>query len=366
MELTAAADGSDPSRKFITYYAFTGTTANDLPPFRDSRDQADGIPFAPNLDGRGNKQVPGLCSSCHGGAPRALNTDGPYPTYPENGDTGAHFLPLDLDNFVFDQVDPDLSRASQERKYRKTNKIVLIDHRGTAKFDEVAGIARLPAVQELIEGWYGGPGLPNTTFDGEFIPAGWLPPEAPAFVGYPGLLAGLLPDQTRKQGLQSPLIESEESAPGSIGLFFIVGPRIRRTPAMRGTGVDLDFCCDSSACIRCTQIVLDGRLTFVVALSNGVHYLCCGLRYQQVRAVRLVCHQTGTVERRYRSNPLSHGGRSAHNERATHAVTGCTDFSTGIDHILIVKKTNERFGVGDNSFRRQQFAHWHDNGTTLF
>jgi len=177
MELTSAADGSNPSRKFITYYAFTGTTANVPAQFRDSRDQSLGIPFAPDLDGRGAKQVPGLCSSCHGGAPRALNAD---VTYPENGDTGAHFLPLDLDNFVFDQVRPGRSRANQELRYRKTNKMVLIDHRGTEKFDEVAGISRLPAVQELIEGWYGGPGLPDTVFDGEFVPAGWLAPDAPA------------------------------------------------------------------------------------------------------------------------------------------------------------------------------------------
>jgi hypothetical protein len=180
MELTSAADGSNPSRKFITYYAYTGSTANVPAQFRDSRDQSLGIPFAPDLDGRGAKQVPGLCSSCHGGAGRTLNADG---TYPENGDTGAHFLPLDLDNFVFDQVRPGRSRANQERRYRKTNKIVLIDHRGTEKFDEVSGISRPPAVQELIEGWYGGPGLPNATFDGEFIPDGWLPPAAPPSAG---------------------------------------------------------------------------------------------------------------------------------------------------------------------------------------
>ena len=172
MELTSAADGSNPSRKFITYYAFTGTTANTPALFRDTRDQSPGIPFAPDLDGRGNKQVPGLCSSCHGGAPRVLNTDG---TYPENGDTGAHFLPLDLDNFEFDPDRDRRSRANQEKRYCKTNKIVLIDHRGTAEFDEVAGIARLPAVQELIEGWYGDSCVTETdfTFNGEFVPAGW-------------------------------------------------------------------------------------------------------------------------------------------------------------------------------------------------
>jgi len=180
MELTSAADGSNPSKKFITYYAFTGTTDNLPDAFKDSRDESPGISFAPDLDGRGKKQVPGLCNSCHGGAARALNADG---TYPENGDTGAHFLPLDLDNFRFDPVRARRSRANQELRYRKTNGIVLIDHRGTEKFDEVAGISRHPAVQELIEGWYGGPGLPNATFDGEFVPAGWLPPAAPHSAG---------------------------------------------------------------------------------------------------------------------------------------------------------------------------------------
>jgi Proprotein convertase P-domain len=37
-----------------------------------------------------------------------------------------------------------------------------------------------PAAVELIEGWYGGPGLPADTFNGEFVPDGWLPPMAPA------------------------------------------------------------------------------------------------------------------------------------------------------------------------------------------
>ena len=59
------------------------------------------------------------------------------------------------------------------------NEIVLITHRGTEKFDEVAEISRLPAGHEIIEGWYGGPGMPNPTFNGEFVPPGWLPPAAP-------------------------------------------------------------------------------------------------------------------------------------------------------------------------------------------
>jgi hypothetical protein len=82
---------------------------------------------------------------------------------------------------VFDQVRAGRSRVNQEKRYCKTNKIVLIDHRGTATFDEVAGIARVPAVQELIEGWYGDSCKEEAdfTFNGEFVPLGWRPPAAP-------------------------------------------------------------------------------------------------------------------------------------------------------------------------------------------
>ena len=173
MEWTSAADGSTPSDKFVVFYAYTGA---------DSRNQIDSttgatIPFQPELDGRGEKAIPGLCNSCHGGTPRKLKSDG---SYAENGDTGSLFLGLDLDNFGFDPVaGRNLSQADQEPEYKKMNEIVLITHRGTEKFDEVAGISRLPAGHEIIEGWYGGPGMPSPIFHGEFVPPGWLPPAAP-------------------------------------------------------------------------------------------------------------------------------------------------------------------------------------------
>jgi hypothetical protein len=105
-----------------------------------------------------------------------LATDG---TFPVNGNTGGLFLPLDLDNFAFDPDRPELSRAEQEAEYKRMNEIVLISRRSAKKLDEAAGIYRLAAAHELIEGWYGGPGMPNDTFDGEYVPAGWLPPLAP-------------------------------------------------------------------------------------------------------------------------------------------------------------------------------------------
>jgi len=169
MEWTSAADGSNPSKKFVVFYAYTGT---------DNRDQSPGVPFQPDLDFRGEKAIPGLCNTCHGGAPRALNGDG---TYRRSGNTKGLFLPLDLDNFDFDRDPsrPELSRAAQEAAYKEMNEIVLISRRSKNKFDEEAGISRLAAAHELIEGWYGGPDMPNPTFDGEFVPAGWLPPAAP-------------------------------------------------------------------------------------------------------------------------------------------------------------------------------------------
>ena len=172
MEWTSAVDGSNPSDQFVVFYAYTGA---------DERDQSPGIPFQPDLDGRGQKAIPGLCNSCHGGAPRNLGGDG---TYHGNGNTKSLFLPMDLDNFAFDPDPgrPELSRAAQEAEYKKMNEIVLLSRRSKVKFDEVAGINRRAAGHELIEGWYGGPGMPNGTFDGEFVPAGWLPPVAPAGV----------------------------------------------------------------------------------------------------------------------------------------------------------------------------------------
>jgi hypothetical protein len=174
MEWTSPADGSQPSRRFVTFYAYTGPGERNV-----VNSAGVHVPFAPDLDTRGTKEVPGLCNTCHGGAPRNLKANG---SYRRKGDTGALFLPLDLDNFAFDPGRRVLSRARQERAYKKLNQMALITHASIEEYDEVAGVSRLPAGHELIEGWYGGPGMPNNTFFGEFVPDGWLPPAAPAGV----------------------------------------------------------------------------------------------------------------------------------------------------------------------------------------
>ena len=97
--------------------------------------------------------------------------------------TGSLFLAMDLDNFGFgsDEVPANgPSRADQEAAYKQQNQAVLITHRGAEEFDEEAEIWRVPAGQEVIEGWYGGPEMLSDTFNSEFVPPGWLPPAAPA------------------------------------------------------------------------------------------------------------------------------------------------------------------------------------------
>jgi hypothetical protein len=90
-----------------------------------------------NLDGRGEKFVPGVCVACHGGDRYA----GSFPTDGTgSADIGAHFLPYDPANFAFATL-PGLDRRSQAAQIRQLN-FNLLDASPT------------PAVRELVKGWY--------------------------------------------------------------------------------------------------------------------------------------------------------------------------------------------------------------------
>mgnify|MGYP000264600592 CR=1 FL=1 len=139
-----------------------------------------------NFDGRGEKTVPSVCLSCHGGRPKPLNEDG---TYPDNGDVNGSFMPWDLDSFLYTkaidpkQVDPDVnsnefsaeqldlySRASQEAQLRAMNEAALATY--------VVEPDRFKETKELIHGWYGSDdveslSLPENDFDGSYVLKGW-------------------------------------------------------------------------------------------------------------------------------------------------------------------------------------------------
>ena len=125
-----------------------------------------------DLDGRGEKFQPGLCVVCHGGRPKPLVNG----VYPDNGETGAHFLPWDLDTFEFSD-NPLYTRTAQEGEFKKLNQAALATYPDANI--SIGGQWSGNPSRELIEGWYGdeGANMPAATFNGEFVPIGWRTPE---------------------------------------------------------------------------------------------------------------------------------------------------------------------------------------------
>ncbi len=110
-----------------------------------------------DLDQNGIKFVPRLCVVCHGGTYVA-------PTAANQGNMGSRFIAFDLASYGYSGFAASFSRASQEEAFRLLNQGVLENTNPSA------------AQQELIPGWYGGPGgvdtVGRTVTDG-FVPTGW-------------------------------------------------------------------------------------------------------------------------------------------------------------------------------------------------
>ena len=157
MEYTSPP-GLPTKPKFTTFFVF-----------QDQQEPKDGVlerVTSIDLDGRGKKFVPGLCNVCHGGKPKP-NSLGTTTGYLDRGDTGAKWIPWDLDTYHFH---PTKTRASQEEQFKKLNQTLLQMQADTANRK---GVAVTSGAALLIKGWYGGDGLPNATFNGNFVPPGW-------------------------------------------------------------------------------------------------------------------------------------------------------------------------------------------------
>ncbi len=107
-----------------------------------------------NLDGRGEKHVPGTCLACHGGK----HYDGQFPidnrTTP---DLGGHFLPYDIGNFLFSS-NPALTQAAQEKAIYNLNKIAKTTNLTSYGID-------------LINAWYHND--TSTVMDLNYLPQDW-------------------------------------------------------------------------------------------------------------------------------------------------------------------------------------------------
>lgn len=156
IEFSPGPGGGEMFAKFYTF------RANPLDPTADEI-RIDTI----DLDGRGAKAMPGPCIVCHGGKSAGLNADG---SFPDGGNTFSRLQTLEPDTFDF-STQAGFSRADQEAAIKRINQIVL----ETYPMVQVAGEWDSSFAREMIEGWYGGTGLPNDSFDGSYVPVGWRP-----------------------------------------------------------------------------------------------------------------------------------------------------------------------------------------------
>ncbi|HEX2543015.1 MAG TPA: hypothetical protein VHM00_18280 [Caldimonas sp.] len=118
-----------------------------------------------NLDGRGEKYMPGTCVACHGGS----TYNGRFPETPgASANLGARFLPFDTGNFLFSSR-PELGELAQSEAFFQLNQLVA---------------ATEPApdtpTHRLINGWYAN----GHRIDKNYVPAPWQAADAdPATAG---------------------------------------------------------------------------------------------------------------------------------------------------------------------------------------
>jgi mono/diheme cytochrome c family protein len=144
-----------------------------------------------NIDGRGDKAMPGVCISCHGGRGDALtppdaNGRRHFPIIANGesqvrGDVQAHLHPFEADALAFSET-PGFTRAEQEAAIKTINKWILCTYPKTAADNSPEDACRRLAnpsewqgtAAEFLKAAYGGPGLPNATFVDNYVPQSWL------------------------------------------------------------------------------------------------------------------------------------------------------------------------------------------------
>jgi hypothetical protein len=152
-----------------------------------------------DLDGHGQKAMPGVCISCHGGRGDPLTppdvTGNPRFPLVENlpsrkrGDVGAHLHGQNVDSFTYSTDQPGFAKSDMQPFLADFNQWILCTYpsptpgatvtnsaagtpwgscvRPTAGQNEWQGTAA-----EMIQTWYGGPSMPGP-FSDTYVPSGW-------------------------------------------------------------------------------------------------------------------------------------------------------------------------------------------------
>jgi len=130
-----------------------------------------------NLDGSGEKFVPGACVACHGGTNyfALANKSDPAPApsqpifggFPEDGSGGpdllSYFLPYDVDNFAFHSQHP-LTKDDQQGAIFRLNSNAWQVNRAIAFTNQGSNSPQAMAFDNLFHGWYPGTLVFNSTY----------------------------------------------------------------------------------------------------------------------------------------------------------------------------------------------------------
>jgi hypothetical protein len=174
IEFSPGPGGGTSFAKFFNFDVVTGVRLNTA-----------------DIDGRGDKAMPGPCIACHGGRADALTppdaSGHPLFNLLQNtvshtrGDTLAQLPPMEVDSFQFSTT-AGFTRGEQEAAFKTMNRMILCSYplpapsafpedtcRRTASVGEWQGTAAT-----LIKGGYGGDGLPNPVYAEPAAPSSWV------------------------------------------------------------------------------------------------------------------------------------------------------------------------------------------------
>jgi mono/diheme cytochrome c family protein len=144
-----------------------------------------------DIDGRGEKAMPGPCIACHGGRAEALTPPDASGNVRFNlllnavsgarGDVMGQLPPFEVSSFQFSDK-PGYTRAEQEPMLKTMHKWVLCSYPLAAPSTFPEDACRRPAsvgewqgtAASLIKAAYGGDGLPNATYVEPAAPASWV------------------------------------------------------------------------------------------------------------------------------------------------------------------------------------------------
>jgi mono/diheme cytochrome c family protein len=173
VEFSPGPAGGTSFAKFFNFNIVTGVRENMV-----------------NIDGLGDKAMPGPCIVCHGGRADALTPPDaagqPLFNLLQNavsrtrGDTLAQLPPFEVDTFQFSTT-PGYTRAEQEANLKTMNRMVLCTYPLPAPSTFAEDACRRPVGPDewegtaaaLIKGSYGGDGLPNPAYADAGVPASW-------------------------------------------------------------------------------------------------------------------------------------------------------------------------------------------------